>query len=77
LGCRSFAVLFDDIEPDLCLADKMEYSSSADAQATLTNKVFDWFGDLRTVLFCPTGKCLIIYNNLLSDIFDFNLLAPL
>lgn len=48
-------MLFDDIEPELCLADKSEFSSSAEAQAFLTNKIFDWFSDINVVLFCPTG----------------------
>ena len=55
LGCRSFALLFDDIDPDLCLVDKMEFSSPAEAQVRVSNDVYTTFKDLKYLFFCPTG----------------------
>jgi len=40
LGCRAFALLFDDIEPDMCKSDKEVFQSFAHAQVTVTNDVF-------------------------------------
>jgi len=57
LGCRSFALLFDDIDPELCLVDKTEFSSSAHAQASITNTIHDEFKNLNLLLFCPTEYC--------------------
>ena len=64
-------MLFDDIEPELCLADKSEFSSSAEAQAFLTNKIFDWFSDLNVLLFCPTG---MVCTGYLKRIHTFKIL---
>lgn len=57
IGCHSFAILFDDIDPELCLTDKLEFASSGDAQVYITNKLYEWFDNLKTVLFCPTEYC--------------------
>lgn len=71
-------MLFDDIEPELCLADKSEFSSSAEAQAFLTNKVFDWFSDLNVVLFCPTGMiCTGYLKGQRPKMFCYKTLIPL
>lgn len=57
IGCRSFALLFDDIDPELCLADKIEFPSFGAAQVDVSNKLYDWFKELKTILFCPTEYC--------------------
>lgn len=62
IGCHSFAILFDDIDPELCLTDKLEFASSGDAQVYITNKLYEWFDNLKTVLFCPTGVVQSINN---------------
>ncbi|KAM7393828.1 hypothetical protein PAMP_020668 [Pampus punctatissimus] len=57
LGCRSFSLLFDDIETEMCLADKEAFSSFAHAQAAITNEVYQHLGEPETFLFCPTDYC--------------------
>ncbi|XP_066504030.1 protein O-GlcNAcase [Hoplias malabaricus] len=56
-GCRSFALLFDDIETEMCAADKEAFSSFAHAQVDITNQVFQHLQDPNTFLFCPTDYC--------------------
>lgn len=56
-GCRSFALLFDDIEPEMCPADKERFSSFAEAQVSVTNEVFLHLEEPHTFLFCPTDYC--------------------
>lgn len=56
-GCRSFSLLFDDIETDMCPADKAAFSSFAHAQVAITNEVYQHLGDAKTFLFCPTDYC--------------------
>ncbi|KAL0180539.1 hypothetical protein M9458_022945, partial [Cirrhinus mrigala] len=53
-GCRSFALLFDDIETEMCPADKEAFSSFAEAQVSVTNEVFLHLEEPHTFLFCPT-----------------------
>lgn len=55
LGCKAFALLFDDIDPVLCTVDMNKYGSSANAQAAITNLMFNVL-DKPRFLFCPTGK---------------------
>lgn len=55
-GCRSFALLFDDIEPEMCAADKEAFSSFAYAQVSITNQVYEHLQEPQTFLFCPTGN---------------------
>ncbi|KAM9769956.1 LOW QUALITY PROTEIN: protein O-GlcNAcase [Menidia menidia] len=57
LGCSSFSLLFDDIEPEMCPADKKAFSSFAHAQVAVTNQVFQHLGEPETFLFCPTDYC--------------------
>lgn len=38
-GCKAFALLFDDIEADMCEADKGFFQSFAFAQVSVTNEV--------------------------------------
>lgn len=54
-GCKSFALLFDDIDHNMCPADKEVFSSFAHAQVSLTNEIFQYLGEPETFLFCPTG----------------------
>ncbi|XP_017333366.1 protein O-GlcNAcase [Ictalurus punctatus] len=56
-GCRSFALLFDDIEPEMCAADKEAFSSFAHAQVSVTNQVYQDLQEPQTFLFCPTDYC--------------------
>nr|XP_039262504.1 protein O-GlcNAcase-like [Styela clava] len=56
LGCKAFALLFDDIDPILCAADKMQYASAASAQAGVTNQMYQLLGGPK-FLFCPTEYC--------------------
>ncbi len=61
-GCKSFALLFDDIDHNMCPADKEVYSSFAHAQVSITNEIFQYLGEPEIFLFCPTGKMIIIIN---------------
>ncbi|XP_067286968.1 protein O-GlcNAcase isoform X2 [Pseudorasbora parva] len=56
-GCRSFALLFDDIETEMCPADKEAFGSFAEAQVSVTNQVFLHLDQPQTFLFCPTDYC--------------------
>uniref|UniRef100_A0A671TJV1 protein O-GlcNAcase n=1 Tax=Sparus aurata TaxID=8175 RepID=A0A671TJV1_SPAAU len=56
-GCRSFSLLFDDIETEMCAADKQAYSTFAHAQVAITNAVYQHLGEPETFLFCPTDYC--------------------
>lgn len=58
LGCRSFSLLFDDIETEMCPADKQAFSSFAHAQVAITNAVYQHLGEPETFLFCPTGQAV-------------------
>ena len=55
MGCKAFALLFDDIDPVLCASDMDEFESSANAQASITNMMFEAL-DKPRFLFCPTGS---------------------
>ncbi len=60
LGCRDFAILFDDIPTSLNPEDQAKFSNTADAQAQFTNTLFAWLrgGEPRaSLLFCPTEYC--------------------
>ncbi|CAH8460883.1 unnamed protein product [Schistosoma rodhaini] len=54
LGCRAFALLFDDIEPRLCPADREVFNSSARAQVMFANEIYNHLGCPDVFLFCPT-----------------------
>lgn len=60
LGCRDFALLFDDIPERLEAADLRAWGSLAAAQCHVTNTIFAWtrqqVPDAR-FLFCPTPYC--------------------
>ncbi|KAG5855267.1 hypothetical protein ANANG_G00047290 [Anguilla anguilla] len=56
-GCRSFALLFDDIDADMCGADRKVFPSCAHAQVSLTNEIFRHLGEPETFMICPTDYC--------------------
>lgn len=56
LGCKSFAMLFDDIDSEMLLVDAKEFPSFAHAQVIITNEVYTHLGKPAIFLFCPTGK---------------------
>ncbi|XP_043912195.1 protein O-GlcNAcase [Protopterus annectens] len=56
-GCKSFALLFDDIDHNMCPADKEVFSSFAHAQVSITNEIYQYLGEPDTFLFCPTEYC--------------------
>lgn len=58
-GCRSFSLLFDDIETEMCPADKQAFISFAHAQVAITNAVYQHLGEPETFLFCPTDYCAL------------------
>ncbi|KAM6429725.1 protein O-GlcNAcase-like [Rhynochetos jubatus] len=57
MGCHSFALLFDDIDPCMCQADRDAFSSLAQAQASVANEVYQELGQPSVFLFCPTEYC--------------------
>ncbi|XP_069712793.1 protein O-GlcNAcase-like isoform X1 [Phaenicophaeus curvirostris] len=57
MGCRSFALLFDDIDPCMCQADRDVFPSLAQAQASVANEVYQELGQPAVFLFCPTEYC--------------------
>lgn len=60
LGCRHFALLFDDIPPKMEAADAAAFPSFASAQARVANAVFRWVRERSAdaiFLFCPTPYC--------------------
>jgi protein O-GlcNAcase/histone acetyltransferase len=60
LGCRDFALAFDDIQPVLSKADSKKFDSVADAQCVVANgflkHVREQIPD-ATLCFCPTYYC--------------------
>lgn len=58
LGCKSFALLFDDIEPSVTnQKDKAVFNDNyALAQVLITNVVYEFLGK-PNFLFCPTEYC--------------------
>ncbi|KAK4818550.1 hypothetical protein QYF61_014686 [Mycteria americana] len=55
MGCHSFALLFDDIDPCMCQADRDVFPSLAQAQASVANEVYRELDQPSIFLFCPTG----------------------
>lgn len=55
-GCTAFALLFDDIEPEMSEADKEIFQSFAQAQVSITNEIYQHLGQPRFLL-CPTQYC--------------------
>ncbi|KAM6267727.1 protein O-GlcNAcase-like isoform 3-T3 [Spheniscus humboldti] len=57
MGCHSFALLFDDIDPCMCQADRDVFPSLAQAQASVANEVYRELDQPSIFLFCPTEYC--------------------
>jgi protein O-GlcNAcase / histone acetyltransferase len=60
LGCRNFALLFDDIPGQLDGADIARWGSLAAAQSQVANELFQWTRARNPdahFLFCPTPYC--------------------
>ncbi|XP_031409601.1 protein O-GlcNAcase-like isoform X2 [Meleagris gallopavo] len=57
LGCGAFALLFDDVDPCMCRADRDVFPSLAQAQASVANEAYRELGLPPTFLFCPTEYC--------------------
>ena len=60
LGARHFALLFDDIPPQMHPEDARRYAGLGEAQADVTNMAAAHLRDLEpdsTLLFCPTEYC--------------------
>lgn len=60
LGCRDFALLFDDIPARMDPEDRKRWNSFASAQSHIANAVFTWSRPLSPegrFLFCPTPYC--------------------
>ena len=55
MGCKHFALLFDDIEPELSLPDRDEFDSFGEAQVKISNDVYEFLNKPKVFLFCPTG----------------------
>ena len=65
LGCRSFAVLFDDIPGALAPADARMFASLAAAQAHVANRVHDLLAARvpgSRLMICPTPYCTRMAN---------------
>lgn len=56
LGCESFAILFDDIEPILNEKDREKFKTYAAAQVSISNMIFEHLKQPK-FLFCPTEYC--------------------
>ncbi|MDH7503195.1 MAG: beta-N-acetylglucosaminidase domain-containing protein [Verrucomicrobiota bacterium] len=60
MGCRSFALLFDDIPARLAPHDRKIFGSQASAQAAAANSLCEWLGRHATgsaLFLCPTVYC--------------------
>ncbi|TMP97696.1 MAG: hypothetical protein E6L09_12825 [Verrucomicrobia bacterium] len=60
LGCRQFALLFDDIQPVLSDGDARAFDSTAAAQARVANDLLDFLrgqAPATGLFFCPTAYC--------------------
>ena len=56
MGCNAFALLFDDIDPEMSGADKEVYQSFAHAQVSVANEIYTHL-DQPKFMFCPTQYC--------------------
>jgi hypothetical protein len=57
VGCRSFAVLFDDVALALSAVDRKRFRTPAGAQSELANRLLRIVGSHGELLFCPTVYC--------------------
>ena len=56
LGCEGFAILWDDIEPELSDEDAKHFTSFSDAHCKVSNQLYT-FLDKPQFLFCPVEYC--------------------
>jgi len=56
LGCEGFAILWDDIQPELSKKDAEHFKSFSEAHCTVSNALFDHL-DKPKFLFCPVEYC--------------------
>lgn len=59
LGCESFALLFDDIEPSMNEEDRKQFLTFVEAQVTVSNTVYKNLNS-PSFMFCPTGFKFLI-----------------
>lgn len=57
LGCKYFAILFDDIDNEMQQADKTQFKSFAEAQSFLSNELYQYLNEPDQFFFCPTEYC--------------------
>jgi protein O-GlcNAcase/histone acetyltransferase len=57
LGCRDFAILFDDIPDRMSSEDAKRFGSFAKAQCHIANTALGFLPAESRVLFCPTPYC--------------------
>ncbi len=67
IGCRSFALLFDDIPLSLTTADRKRFGTPARAQAAMVNGVRRCLEGPEELLFCPTVYCGRMAGGPVSD----------
>lgn len=60
-GCTAFALLFDDIEPEISETDKEVYQSFAHAQVAVANEIYEHLYHPKFI-FCPTGIALFFHE---------------
>ena len=56
LGCEGFAILWDDIEPELSKEDAKHFTSFSDAHCKVSNAMYEAL-DKPQFLFCPVEYC--------------------
>ena len=56
LGCEGFAILWDDIEPELSKEDAKHFTSFSDAHCKVSNAMYEIL-DRPQFLFCPVEYC--------------------
>jgi hypothetical protein len=57
LGCRDFAILFDDIPDRMSAGDAERFGSFAKAQSHVANTLLTFLEEGSRLLFCPTPYC--------------------
>jgi hypothetical protein len=57
LGCRDFAILFDDIPERMSVEDGNRFGSFAKAHCHVANTILGVLPDVDRFLFCPTPYC--------------------
>jgi len=73
LGCKGFAVLWDDIEPELTEEDAKHFTSFAEAHCKVTNSLHEAL-ERPKMLLCPVEYCS---SRAVPDVADSEYLATL